>query len=129
MYFLFFFCRDTHGNSYIFPHKAFSETNKSLVWTENAEAYQACYAEWKAYAAAKPTSYSQWNYYLVEYNGYYFAGGQGSQFNLCTVTMEDDAVTQVKTSIGYTYKTIGTADISEELGDTDNTSVHIYTLK
>ena len=109
--------------------KAFSETNKSLVWTENAEAYQACYAEWKAYAAAKPTSYSQWNYYLVEYNGYYFAGGQGSQFNLCTVTMEGDAVTQVKTSIGYTYKTIGTTDISKELGDTDNTSVHIYTLK
>ena len=108
--------------------KALTETKNSLVWTENAEAYQACYTEWKAYVAAAPSSYNNLNYYLVESNGYYFVGGQGSQFNLGTMTMEGDTVTQVKFSI-FTFKTIGTTDISEELGDTDNTSVHIYTLK
>ena len=125
---------ETGTNTYTYNGKtveptvrAFTETNKSLAWTENAEAYQACYAEWKAYVAAKPADYNSLNYYLVENNGYYFVGGQGYQFNLCTVTMDGDTVTQVKTSIS-SYKTIGTTDISTELGDADNTSVHIYTL-
>lgn len=107
--------------------KAYSEYSKSIAWTENAEAYQACFAEWKAYVAAKPADYNSFHFYLVENNGYYFVGGQDTQFNICTVTMEGNTIAQVKTSF-FTYKTIGTTDISTELGDADNTSVHIYTL-
>lgn len=111
--------------------KETSATNKNVAWTENADAYKACLAEWVAYANAKPSDYDQNKYYLVECDGYYYIGGQGTQFNdNATVTKDGNTVTQVVVS-GYfttTYKKIGTTDISTQLGEADKTSVHIYTL-
>ena len=111
--------------------KETSATNKSVAWTENANAYKACLAEWVAYANAKPSDYDQYNYYLVESNGYYYIGGQGTQFNdNATVTKESDTITKVVVA-GYfttTYSSIGTTDISTRLDGADNANVHIYTL-
>ena len=112
--------------------KEVTPTNKSVVWVENKAAFQAAYTEWKTYATEKPESYNSNSYYLVECDGFYFIGGQGTQFMISgyEVTKTESVVTQVKVSLGYTmtYTNVGTVDISTELGENDNTQVHIYTL-
>lgn len=113
--------------------KETSATNKSVMWTENPGAYNACLTEWVNYAKASPAraDYNSSSYYLVECNGFYYIGGQGQQFNdNATVTKDGNTITQVVVS-GYftsTYKNIGTTDISTQLGESDNTNVKIYTL-
>lgn len=122
-----------HNNIVVVPTvKAVTATNKSLVWVENAEAFQACYAEWLAYAKASPacSSYNSSKHYLVESNGYYFVGGQGTQFatNADITKNGEGNVIKVKPNAWSTYSTIGDTDISTELGASDNENVKIYTL-